>query len=146
VAVNDNNSLDVKIVNECEATQDYFLIDLILATSDSLFYCITPFLLSLIFSMISLANLCFKKENKIPERQNRGFNRMISLDESTNINLDDIVEQKHRNCTLAHKRATMLNRQASTVNPSSNIKLTIMFMAIPISYLITALPIFIIIL
>ena len=151
VAVNEKNSFDVKILNECEATQDHFLLDLILATSDSLFYCIVPFLLSFVFSMISLFSLCFKNVNGVSKRPNNEFLRMISLDESTNVIIDDHIglENKKRhnnNLTLAYKRAKMLNRQVSTVNPSSNIKLTIMFLAIPISYLITALPIFIIIL
>ena len=75
---------------------------------------------------------------------------MISLDESTNVIIDDHIglesNKRSNNLNLVYKRAKMLNRQVSTVNPSSNIKLTIMFLAIPISYFITALPVIMIIL
>jgi hypothetical protein len=100
--------------------------------------------------MISLFSLCFKNENGVSKRPNNEFLRMISLDESTHVIIDDHIglESKKRSNNPAYKRTKkmMLTRQVSTVNPASNIKLTIMFLAIPISYLITALPIFIIIL
>jgi hypothetical protein len=64
VAINETNQIQLNIVNECEATQDYYSSDLILVVSDSIFYCIVPFLLSFTFSIISLALLCSKNKNK----------------------------------------------------------------------------------
>ena len=119
VAINETNQIQLNIVNECEATQDYYSSDLILVISDSIFYCIIPFLLSFIFSIISLALLCSKNK---PKKKEVELLRIMSIDEASNL---DHKEQR---------------------NPSSNIKLTVMLMSIPISYLVTALPIFIIIL
>jgi hypothetical protein len=119
VSINETSTIDLN-ANECDATQDYYSSDLILVLGDSIAYCIIPFLLSFIFSIISLGLLC--SNNKLKKNEIELL-RMVSIDEATN--QYDHKEQR---------------------NSSSNIKLTVMLMSLPISYLITALPIFIIVL
>lgn len=106
-----NNMIDVNIINECKIVSsdnpgDYYY-DLILILTDTVIYCLLPFMITILFSFLTLITLINSKTKK---------------SDAANIRI---------NSSKANK---------------SNLKITAMLMALPISYLITTFPIFLIIL
>ena len=158
VSNNKNKLNETKIVRECVLSEPNHSSEVVLAIIDFMLYCLMPFLIASFFSISSLLHLFSvdRKQTEILLLESRrrfsyykraslsnhaSHSNHTSLDISqtkikSNDELFDRVEGKY----LRNPEIFILN-----INQSSNLKLSIMILALPINYLITNLPVFIII-
>ena len=169
------------ILYECEAIQNHFLSNLILAVFDSIFFFNIPFLVAFIFSSLTLIRLYKNNQTRTEViriyslrrnhhlegvHQNNNINFNVNSNNISHVNsivkyyfnkrsnnnnhqnndslqlsLCESLEQISCNSyyrTFYHKSNNIVFNNKS----SSNFKLTIMLMSLPISYIITNFPIF----
>lgn len=176
ILLDNSDSLGLKIVDECDiivSSGDYFISNLILVSIDSLFYCLIPFIITIMFSGLTLIRLInnsststsavFKSSKSVSSTSN---NRNVSLrihKETQRISIRSKREKFKSNQVTVEtdslgsselpntdsirtkfKKQRIEIQKSSSRSKSSNLKTTVMLMALPISYLITTFPIFII--
>ena len=151
ITIDRKSELGIIVVNECEASQDKFFFDLILTLIDSVFYCFIPFLITFLFSILSLIRLSFpsskNNETEMVLINSRNKSSSSTLNKSVSVTtMSDRVNNK-RVRSDSTRTANMAQLEMYKVNNkiSSNLKLSVMLLVLPISYLITTFPIFIII-
>ena len=152
ITIDRENPMGIKVVNECEASQDYILFDIMLTLIDSVFYCFIPFLITFLFSILSLLRL-FKgtsvdSKSKEPEMvliNSRNKSSTATL--NTSVSLSTMSDRNKRVRSDSTRTANLAQLELYKINnkTSSNLKLSVMLLVLPISYLITTFPIFIII-
>lgn len=125
VSVNKENLIDVQIINVCEIIQESLLADLVLAVNDYIICCMIPFLFTFSFCSLTLSQL-FKNKRMKFDAYLKEINENNNLDRNTN-----------------HSIKLSEREQIINSNSASNLKLTMMLMSLPICYLITNFPIFI---
>ena len=135
VKVNKENLIEVKIINLCEITQEAFLADLLLAINDYVICCIIPFFLAFTFSLLTLFQLFKNKRIKVDISSD--IKNQNPEPDSNNIDNKSIIRS-------SIKRLQKSELQVINHNSISNFKLTIMLMTLPICYVITNFPIFLI--
>ena len=215
VQLDETSALGVKTVNECQVSHD-----IILFLIDSVFYCLIPFLITILFSTLALikliqsksifknrgldrrTSLTLNEHNKqgitnnrrsvstnsnISRSESKHFFKINFLSRNSDINIkksffvlgnkdEEIKLQNERkignNKEIISPETTNITRNATKLNgstitngknspykqqmeifeshaisrkQSSNLKMTVMLLALPISYLITTSPIFVII-
>ena len=114
---------------QCQLHQDDFAIDLAQALIDLLLYEFTPLLIIIIFSSLSVQELIRNRAQFIQVRDRNMRTGSIV----TNLDQEEIVDYK-------------MSKNVRRCVSSSNMKTTLMLSIIPLSYLLTKLPIFVIIL
>jgi hypothetical protein len=113
---------------QCELHQNEFALDLAQALIDLLIYEFTPLLIIIVYSSLSIKELI----------RNRGVFKIVKDRNFSTIDLHhDVVE-----VVVTYKMSKNVRNPVS----QSNMKTTLMLSIIPISYLLTKLPIFVIIL
>ncbi|CAF1025997.1 unnamed protein product [Brachionus calyciflorus] len=157
IQINHNSFLNFTIIDECAANDEMALLSI-----DSLFYCLIPFLVTILFSSLTVFKLIQSKTmmNRSNEteilRQNslrcRAMFRKRDSAKRSIVNYD--IKRKSLHSTVSSNfdvkyspfRINLTKSYSpKTTNHSSNLKITIMLMALPICYLITTFPIFVII-
>ena len=97
---------------------------------DAIIYSCTPFLVTLIFSSLTLCTLIKRRKNLKNEFQSSSIKRA-----SFNRNRDSISSRNSY---------TKVQIQSIKTDRMSKLKLTLMIMTFPLSYLVTTLPVFVI--
>ena len=151
--VNKKNSIDTKIIKECLLSVNNYFYDLILPIADFILVFSIPFLVTFLFSVSSLVRL-FKTRNaqgeEIPlERcnldsaRNLLHHKVINAETKSLKNVS-ILDLTAKNASF--KRSTLGLVEGNLINsdPTADSKITVMLLWVPISYLITTLPSFII--
>ena len=115
---------DFKIEPKCEISHSIILSDLLIMLLDSLFYCLIPFLVTIFFSILTWIKL-------IMTRRSNSTQLAVVV-----VNAANISASAEEINTL-----TKINTKQS-----SKLKMTVMLLTLPISYLLTTFPIFVIIL
>lgn len=114
---------------QCQLHQDDFAVDLAQALIDLLLYEFTPLLIIIIFSSLSVRELIQNRAQFIQVKDRN----MRTSSIVTNLDQEEIVDCK-------------MSKNVRRCVSSSNMKTTLMLGIIPLSYLLTKLPIFVIIL
>lgn len=192
IKLDKNTHLGIRIVEECDIAHDFILFLI-----DSLFYCLIPFLFTILFSILTLIKLLKLKSSESksndgsadgnrPSRRpifnrnrRRPLNKQISAPPSTvnnssaksylrttefsssnfnyslssiNANVDHLTNINGAGGTGSLRcnggqmvKFYKIHSNGKGNASHSNVKLTLMLMALPISYLITTFPIFLII-
>lgn len=172
IQFDNSNWLGIKEVSECEVTNE-----LIFLSIDSVFYCLIPFLITILFSSLTIIKLIQSKtsinksnetqllrQSSLRDRERSFFKRNTNLIDSARFKSSINYDIKHRSFqsiiyssasagtesttqsqTSANRKQLTKIFSASSKPSSSNLKITIMLLALPISYLITTFPIFVII-
>ena len=135
IIIDDGSSIGVKIIKECEVSESAFMFNIILTLIDSVFYCLIPFLTTILFSSLTLFNLLKPK----PFTRNHTTSGSLSYGSNYSEAYNLVVFSTKRN-----ELAENTTSRRRTIKHKSNVKITIMLMSIPISYLITTFPIFVI--
>ena len=165
-----DNANGVKIIEQCEVSHNNFYLNLTLTVIDSLFYCFIPFLITILFSGLTLVTLIRKKsafnnlasqmrtsESKIGlfeirKNEKNTFRRILknryfipckSIKSIKNENSEEILIE---NLPIKDSQPPVEGMLRTNAKKSSNLKITFMLLSLPISYSITTFPIFIIIL
>jgi hypothetical protein len=166
VRVNEANLMDVQITSLCEIVQESFLTDLILAINDYIICCVIPFILAFTFSSLTLLQLLKNNRLKVDtnltknntenlEMTNQNVNSKNNKDDESvneslliNNNLDEPDNKLDSDSTKlkAYSRITSQHSHLQRINSNSasNLKLTLMLMTLPVCYVLTNFPIFII--
>ena len=157
VSFNKQNSIDIKMFKECQLSMNNHFFDLILAIADFILVCSIPFLITFLFSMFSLVRL-FKTNNaqgeEIPLERCRSRCNLNSTQnlihhkvnaETKSLKNVSILDLTLKNSSFKRSTLSLVEGNFINSNLSANLKITMMLLALPISYLITTLPIFIII-
>jgi hypothetical protein len=164
--------LGISFINECDVASD---INLIFISFDSIFYFLIPFIITFVFSFLTLINLIksksFYTQNATNGSSKSNRSDISSRDDDSNNLLQNAKGQKpavHLEISkclyepkkpesntivlgsneLAITRSLIVKvdvRNTNLKNKSSNLKSTLMLMALPISYLITTCPLLIVI-
>jgi hypothetical protein len=187
IQLDDSSSLGIGLVDECEVTHDRLLFFI-----DSVFNCFIPFLITVLFSILTLVKLIRSKSifTKSDSINKRHFNPSKVTTNLTNLNatrssthsgkLSIRFKSNHANninnnnfespsshisrhskggdknnpdSVVCHpssfRRSTHdtrlkldIYRSRKSPSLSSNLKMTLMLMALPLSYLVTTFPIF----
>jgi hypothetical protein len=157
VSFNKQNSIDIKMFKECQLSMNNHFFDLVLAIADFILVCSIPFLITFLFSMFSLVRL-FKTNNthgeEIPLERCRSKCNLNSTQnlihhkvnaETKSLKNVSIFDLTLKNSSFKRSTLSLVEGNFINSNLSANLKITMMLLALPISYLITTLPIFIII-
>ena len=161
VTVKETNLIDVRIANLCEIVQESYFADLLIAINDYIICCMIPFVLAFTFSSLTLFQLLKNKRMKLDIKPNNTNNlEMTSQNLNSKNNISEGLLNEHANAeniiepcnNLESKKlkdysimiSHQSNLQSIKSNSTSNLKLTIMLMTLPICYVITNFPIFII--
>ena len=173
ISYNKNDAFEIKIVTECVISERYYLFEIVMTSIDFTFYYFFPFVISFIFSIISLLRLC--KVNNIKKNARKNIVNFSDKSNNSHANFESVSFMKSRiiyeNVSFKKNDSVLINPENSKIsdeldkdesfnektdtqvstnflnkNTISNLKITIMLLSLPISYLITTLPIFIIIL
>lgn len=172
VNINKKNPLNLKILYKCEAAQESFISDLVMAIFDLIFFFKIPFLSIFLFSSVSLIKLFQNKRNfnfKVDFFSKKRNSIQLSETNSQTIKATTKTRNSSKSETISNKgiRLHLINlfsRQPASnssfshitgnssikinlhrINSSSSsIKQTLILMTLPISYVITNFSIFII--
>ena len=132
----------LSVVKFCEVKQDRPFVKSLILFTDSIFYCLLPFILIFIFSFIAIFKLIHTKSvksldvkaiRKLSTRNRMESNVVNSEIKETNYSANKISNFKRNYENIKLKR-------------KSNLKITIMLLSLPICYLLTVLPIVVLIL
>ncbi|RNA30946.1 FMRFamide receptor-like [Brachionus plicatilis] len=157
----EENGTAVKSELECSIGNQAVLLSI-----DSFFYCLIPFVVTIMFSSMTVIQLVhsrqkMKESNQTEKlRQNSvksgaSFRKASSVDRvimrHSTVQFD--VRKKSLNSFINSSadlqaspfKKSLIKRQISKSHHASNLKVTAMLMALPICYLITTFPIFVII-
>ena len=156
VSNNKNKFNDTKIVRECVLSEPNHSSEVVLAIIDFMLYCLLPFLVASTFSISSLVHL-FSGDRKKTEilllESRKKFSsykrasQSISQSNPTSLEISQNISQLNVELISLSKSSLLKfseNLKLNT-NQSSNLKMSIMILVLPINYLITNLPVFIII-
>jgi hypothetical protein len=135
VTVNQANLIDVQVANVCEIVQESFFVDLLIAINDYVICCIIPFILAFAFSSLTLLQLFKNKRIKVDHNLEIMTQKLIP----NSCSFDDKLTNKASRI-ISQESELKINNSHS----ASNLKLTLMLMTLPICYVITNFPIFLI--
>ena len=146
---------ETKLVRECVISEPNHSSEAMLAVIDFMFYCLLPFSIASAFCISSLAHLFSgnKKQTEVLLLENRRRFASSKADSSvfqSNQNILEISQNKRQsNDELLYRVKSRYFRNSEmfilNINQSSNLKLSVMLLALPVNYLITTLPVFIMI-
>lgn len=153
VAFNKRNSIDTKIFKECLLSVNNYFYDLILSIADFILLLSIPFLVTFLFSFFSLVRL-FKTSNALSEEiplercnldstRNLMHHKVINA-ETKSLKNESILDSTAKNSSFKRSTLGLVEGNLIDRNPSADLKITVMLLALPISYLITTLPCFIV--
>lgn len=161
IVYHEENESAVKSEFDCSIGSEAVLLSI-----DSIFYCLIPFLVTIIFSSMTVIQLINSRRKMKQSNQTNllrhnsiksaaSFRKDSSMDRSIKKNSAILFDLKRKslnsviNSTIDLQaspfKKSLIKRQISRSQHSSNLKVTAMLMALPICYLITNFPIFIII-
>ena len=173
ISYNKNEAFEIKIVTECVISERYYLFEIVMTSIDFVFYYFVPFAISFIFSIISLLRLCKVNNIKKNARKNTvnfsdksnsqanfesiSFLKSKIIYENSSFKKNDsalinseknskISDELDKDESLSEKTETQVSNNILNKNKISNLKISIILLSLPISYLISTLPIFVIIL
>ena len=156
VSNNKNKFNDTKIVRECVLSEPNHSSEVVLAIIDFMLYCLLPFLVASTFSISSLVHL-FSGDRKKTEilllESRKKFSsykrasQSISQSNPTSLEISQNISQLNVELISLSKSSLLKfsEKLKLNTNQSSNLKMSIMILVLPINYLITNLPVFIII-
>ena len=156
VAYNKKKFNEIKIVRECVISEPNHTSEVVLTVIDFIFYCLLPFLVASTFSISSLVHLFSGDRNQteiLLLESRRRFASCRRANSNTSQSSPSILEisqnKRQSNEELLYRVKSRYLRNSEmfvlNINQSSNLKLSVMLLALPINYLITTLPVFIII-
>lgn len=147
--------------NDCSIVNDIVFLSI-----DSFFYCLIPFIVTILFSSMTVIQL-LQSRRKMKQSNQTELLRQNSIKSAASIRKNSTIEcaiMRHTalmfdmrrksinsvitstlNSQISPYKKSTTRKQTSRTNNSSNIKVTAMLMALPICYLITNFPIFVII-
>ena len=144
MSYNKKKTFEVKVVSECVLSENYYLFEIVMTSIDFIFYYLIPFIITFIFSLIS--TICMYRENNIKENVVKYKRSDIESDSKDNIEMIRITNSKEAYKFKSQSISTIRKSNMDILNLKAipNLKITTTLMIIPICYLITTLPTFII--
>lgn len=88
IVIDDYIEIGVKSIKKCELSDDNVLFSIILTFIDTVFYCLIPFMITIIFSLSTLYNL--KKSANSKKRSDSASTRLRTNSFTSEINLKKI--------------------------------------------------------
>ena len=155
-AYNKKKLNETKLVRECVISEPNHTSEIVLAVIDFIFYCLLPFLVASTFSISSLVHLFSgdKKQTEVllleSRRRFASYRRANSSVSQSSPNILEVSQNKRQsNDELFYRVKSRYLRSSEmfilNINQWYNLKLSIMLLALPVNYLITTLPVFIMI-
>ena len=146
ITYNKKEPFEIKVVSECVLSENFYLFEIIMTSIDFIFYYLIPFIITFIFSLIS--TICLFKENNIKVNFKKDD---MEKNCKESIEMNRLISDSNKNevCSFRSSRtSTTKSSNMNTLNLKiiSNLKITTIIMVIPICYLLTTSPTFIIIL
>ena len=156
VTYNKKKLNETKLVRECVISEPNHTSEVVLTVIDFIFYCLLPFLVASTFSISSLVHLFSgdKKQTEVllleSRRRFASYRRANSSVSQSSPNILEVSQNKRQsNDELLYRVKSRFSKSSKMLilnfNQTSNLKLSVMLLTLPINYLITTLPVFIII-
>lgn len=144
----------------CQVNNNDVLFSIALTSIDTVFYCLLPFIITTVLSSLSLYKII--KTNRHRRSNSAGIENLKSVSIATLtkksghqlVVIENSMALTKLSARSSHmdKREVPLNeslisahvKNVKNQNRANNLKITLMLLAIPLSYLITSFPIFVI--
>ena len=144
ISYNKKETFEIQVLSECVLSENFYLFEIVMTSIDFIFYYLIPFIITFIFSLIS--TICMYKENTMKTNE-VNCKRDIESKSKENFEIVTMISNSDKNNSSTFRSSrTSTNMVILNLKTISNLKITTILMIIPICYLITTLPTFIIIL
>jgi hypothetical protein len=142
-----DSDIGMRVSKFCQVKQDRPFINGLILFTDSIFYCLLPFILIFIFSFIAIFKLIKTKSVKsLDVKAIRNFSIKSRCESNISSEVKEICCNVNK---ISHFKETFnLNRNYNNIKlkHKSNLKTSVMLLSLPICYITTVLPIVILIL
>lgn len=101
IVLDKHSALGVQIMKECEVSEISFEFQIILTLIDSLFYCLIPFVVTSVFSGLTLVQLT--KIKSIDENPNEGNLTNIKFKKRVNASLKSVTKTESTSSSINHR-------------------------------------------